>query len=85
VIVRKRKLVLWWGRTGISFRIGLFILGSLIIGLLVYFQPPAAVDKLDDLTSPLIFFGLINLTIVITIVMALLIGRNGNASSSVQN
>lgn len=72
----KRKFLLWWRKTGFVFRATLFLLGSLIIASLLYLQPPTAIDKLDDLTSPLLFFVLINLTIVVTIVMALLIGRN---------
>jgi two-component system, NtrC family, nitrogen regulation sensor histidine kinase NtrY len=74
LVSHKRKISVWWQRSGIALRLGLsFLVGTLII-ILVYLQRPS--DDTSQVGGNLFIFFLVNSIIVVLCLLAFLIGRN---------
>lgn len=68
------KYVLWWRRSGVALRIGLFLAGVTLLSLLVYLQRPQ--DEQAYQGNNLLVFLLVNFNIVVLLILAFLVGRN---------
>lgn len=74
MVSRAVQLRIWWRRAGIGLRLVVFILFSLSMALLVYWQRPT--EEAAYQSNNLLVFGLVNLNIAILCVLAFLVGRN---------
>ncbi|MFM1847708.1 MAG: hypothetical protein RL417_1182 [Pseudomonadota bacterium] len=74
MVNRRVKWLLRWRRAGLGLRLGVFLLGVLALGLLVYAQRPG--DDAGYSGNNLLFFLLVNLLVVILCVLVFLVGRN---------
>ncbi len=74
LVTQRRKLALWWRRTGMAARVGIFALLACVLAFLVYSQRPQ--EDSPNLGHSLVVFLLVNLNIALLCVLAFLIGRN---------
>lgn len=74
MVARRKKLALWWRRTGMALRVTVFLAAAFFLALLMYWQRPR--EEPAFLGQNLLVFILVNLNIVVLCVLAFLIGRN---------
>ncbi|MBN8550606.1 MAG: HAMP domain-containing protein, partial [Deltaproteobacteria bacterium] len=74
MVTRKKRLLLWWGRSGMALRVTVFLALAFLLSLLVYWQRPQ--EESPYLGRNVLVFILVNLNIVVLCVLAFLIGRN---------
>ncbi|MGI6680756.1 MAG: ATP-binding protein [Bdellovibrionota bacterium] len=77
MVTKRLKLALWWERIETPLRLALFILGASLFALIVYWvywQRPEF--EIENFSSNLTFFILINLNIALLFVFAFLVARN---------
>lgn len=74
MVNRRVKFFLRLRRAGVGLRLGLFLLGALVLGLLVYGQRPG--EESTYFGNNLFVFLLVNLLVVILCVLVFLVGRN---------
>ncbi|NLF24804.1 MAG: HAMP domain-containing protein, partial [Deltaproteobacteria bacterium] len=74
MVSKRARFALWWRRSGMGLRAAVFLLGSVLFGLLVYWLNPP--EQSDYLGTNLLIFGLVNFNIVILGILIFLVGRN---------
>lgn len=74
MVARRRRLRLWWRRSGAGIRVLLGLVALALVGFFIYLQRPP--EELRDFSNNLLIFSLINLTILIIVILLFLIGRN---------
>ncbi|MDC0358076.1 ATP-binding protein [Oligoflexia bacterium] len=74
MVSRGKKIVVWWQRKGLLARILLFMLGSALLGFLLFLQRPE--EGAAYLESNFLIFAFVNLNVAILCVLIFLVGRN---------
>lgn len=74
MVTRYKRFALWWSRAGMALRSVLFFTGVSLFAALLYLQTSR--DETISDSNNLLFFVLVNLTIVVLSILAFLIGRN---------
>ncbi|MCB0352576.1 MAG: HAMP domain-containing protein [Bdellovibrionales bacterium] len=74
MVSRRKRFALWWSRAGISVRLTLFVVCTVLLGVLVYLQRPLNDDTY--LVSNVAVFALVNINVAILVILIFLVGRN---------
>lgn len=74
MVTKRLKLAVWWERIEMPLRLAIFVLGASLLALVLYWQKPEI--EIENFSSNLTFFILINLNIALLFVFVFLVARN---------
>lgn len=74
MVTKRLKIAVWWERVEMPLRLAIFVLVASTLALIIYWQRPEF--DIENFTSNLTFFILINLNIALLFVFIFLVSRN---------
>ncbi len=75
MVTKRLKIAVWWERVEMPLRLAIFVLVASLLALIIYWQRPPEFE-IENFTSNLTFFILINLNIALLFVFIFLVARN---------